>query len=61
MKTIVRVFSQVEIPESMNGGLSVTEDFFEMHKIPDTNLFLIVKDTQRSAQRSCYCLPSEVN
>ena len=62
MKTIVRVFFlQVEIPGSLNGGLTVTGDFFEMHRVPDTNLFLIVKDTQRSSQRSCYCLPSEVN
>ncbi len=47
--------TQVEIPSHMNGGLQVEGEFFEMHKVPDSNIFVIIKDASYRGGTKCHC------
>ena len=56
--TIMFLF-QVEIPVYLNDGLKVEGELpyssFEMHKVPETNVFIIIKDSRYTGGIKCPC------
>ena len=56
--TIVFLF-QVEIPMYLNDGLKVRGELpyssFEMHKVPETNVSIIIKDSRHTGGIKCPC------
>ncbi len=49
---------QVEIPDD---ELSIQGDYFEMHKIPESNIFIIVKESDYTGYTECPCSPGNVS
>ena len=44
----------------MSGVSFVDGGFFTMHKVPNTNVFIIIKNSRQSTYHSCYCEIIEV-
>ena len=52
---------KVEIPYTLHNALKVYGQFFQMHKVPETNVFIIIKQGHYTGGTQCFCGVDQVH